>query len=30
MLTHPTIDQLNALQLRGMADALTEQSTMDL
>jgi len=30
MLTHPTIDQLNELQLRGMADALTEQHTMDV
>jgi len=30
MLTHPTIDQLNQLQLRGMADALTEQQSMDL
>lgn len=30
MLTHPTIDQLNELQLRGMADALAEQAAMDL
>lgn len=30
MLTHPTIEQLNELQLRGMADALTEQQAMDL
>lgn len=29
MLTHPTIEQLNELQLRGMADALTEQHAMD-
>ncbi|MCW2950014.1 MAG: IstB domain protein ATP-binding protein [Thermoleophilia bacterium] len=30
MLTHPTIDQLAQLQLRGMADALAEQQAMDL
>lgn len=29
MLTHPTIDQLHELQLRGMADALSEQQTMN-
>jgi DNA replication protein DnaC len=30
VLTHPTVDQLHQLQLRGMADALAEQQAMDL
>lgn len=29
MLTHPTIDQLERLQLKGMVEALTEQMTTD-
>jgi len=28
MLTHPTLDQLHALKLYGMVQALSEQSTM--
>ena len=29
MLTHPTIDQLRALKLDGMADAFTELQSQD-
>ena len=29
MLTHPTIEQLKALKLDGMADAFTELSAQD-
>ena len=30
MLMHPTIDQLRALKLDGMADAFTELQSQDL